>query len=114
MRVRHRRHGDQEMVREIGGRSSITWTHGRNCKLRPLGAQSAPSAPLDRGAALAPSAYSSSCLRDFLVLDDELLLQIGRRLLVVRQLHRPRAVAARHRFQPRGITFELGERRESR
>ena len=36
--IGHRRHGDQEVVREVGGRTS----HGSNCNLRPPAAQLAP------------------------------------------------------------------------
>ena len=42
MRVRHRRHGDQEMMREIGGSRPDGVTHGCNCKRGPLWAQLAP------------------------------------------------------------------------
>ena len=43
MRIRHRRHGDQEVMREIGGRGHGV-THGCNCKRRsPLGTIGAPA-----------------------------------------------------------------------
>ena len=47
------------------------------------------------------------------VLGGELLLQQRRRLLVVRQRHRPRALPAGHRLQSRGVAVELHERRET-
>jgi len=46
----------------------------------------------------------------FRVLGGKLLLQHRRCRLVMRQRHRPRALAARHRLEPRRVALELGQR----
>src|SRR5438477_12194517 len=45
------------------------------------------------------------------VLTGELLLQVRRRRIVMRERHRPSRVAGGHRFQPSGIAVELRKRR---
>ena len=48
------------------------------------------------------------------VLGSELLLQVRRRRLVVRQRHRPRRVAGGHRLEPRRVAVELGQAARAR
>ena len=107
VRVRHRRHGDQEVMREIGGRGPHGVGHSRNCKRRPLSAQLADPAGARQSSAPPPSIATFQLpsiggtgatpasqlllfvLARFLEFGNELLLQVGRRLLVMRELHRP-------------------------
>src|SRR5438045_9149456 len=62
------------------------------------------------------SALSASRLRFLLVppmlrvVGGELLLQVRRRGIVMRERHRPGGVSRGHRFQPGGIAVELRER----